>query len=160
MIFDSTIHNWNIYTSEFDKIIYGKEKLIFLMEDTNDNIFGGFINSKIDEYRYKENNQWKGKFIEDPNSFIFSMKNKGKSNEMIKMDIKKEENSKAFTLYKKNFFVLFAIGGGIDICIMKENYKNESSCMPQSFKYPMGKENMLTGENKFSVKRIIVIQME
>ena len=41
---------------------------------------------------------------------------------------------------------------------MKENLKNECYCIPKSFNYPTGKENILTGktgeENPFEVKRI------
>ena len=42
--------------------------------------------------------------------------------------------------------------------------KNECFCDPDVFDYPEGKENILIGKigenNKFTVKRIIVIQME
>ena len=55
MIFDSEIHNWSKNTSEFDRIIFGKEKLIFLIEDTENNLFGCYIDSKIDKYSYYEN---------------------------------------------------------------------------------------------------------
>ena len=123
MIFDSQIHDWDINTSEFDKIIFGKEKLIILIEDTNNNVFGCYINSKIDKYCY-ENDISKGERITDANSFIFSIKNNGRSNEMIKMEIKKEWSNWAFILFKKEWGLLFDIGGGHDICIMKENYKN------------------------------------
>ena len=89
-----------MYTSEFDSIIYGKEKLIFIIEDRENNVFGGYINAKIDKYLYYENNEWKGSKISDPNSFIFSLKNNGRSKEMIKIDIKKDQSNLAFTLYK------------------------------------------------------------
>ena len=65
ILFDSEIHDWEIGTSEFDLKIFGKEKLLFLIEDTENNLFGGFINSKIDNYIYYEQFKMKGKFITD-----------------------------------------------------------------------------------------------
>ena len=156
MIFDSSIHCWNENSSEFDSIIFNKEKLMFFIEDTNDNLFGCYINSKINRCKYK-----KGSGIRDENAFIFSIKNNGKSDEMIKMDIKKELSDSAFTLYTKESDKLFEIGRGCDICIKKENNKKLCFNIPQTFKYPEGKENILTGfKNPFEVKRIIVIQMK
>ena len=66
--------------------------------------------SKIDNYYCQENGEWKGQRITDPNAFIFSLRNNGRSEEMIKMNIKKEFSDWAFTLYNKEFEVLFSIG--------------------------------------------------
>ena len=44
----------------------------------------------------------------------------GRSDEMIKIPIKKEKSNHAFTLYKKEWGILFGIGLPHDICIMKE----------------------------------------
>ena len=114
IIFDSEIHYWERNTSEFDSKIFGKEKLLFLIEDTNNNLFGGFINSKIDKYIYYEQFKLKGKRIIDSNAFLFSINN----NETMK--IKKEWSGFAFKLYKKEENVLFGFGNGPDISIMKK----------------------------------------
>ena len=136
VIFDTSINDWDVFTSEFDRIIFGKEKLVFIIEDTENNVFGCYINSKIDKYQYLENNEVKGSPITDPKAFIFSMRNNGRSKEMIKIPIKKEDSNWAFILYKKEWGILFGIGRGHDICIMKENNKNQCYCVPLSFEYP------------------------
>ena len=47
IIFDSEYCNWNSVTSTFDKRIFKKECLLFLIE-TNDGIrFGGFVYQQI-----------------------------------------------------------------------------------------------------------------
>ena len=64
IIFDSRIFSWNRNESVFDKIIYGKDKLVFLMEDENDTTFGCYIHSPITQYAIEdENGNWKGKSI-------------------------------------------------------------------------------------------------
>ena len=47
VIFDSEINSWGRYHSDFDSIVFGKDKLIFLIEDEEGNVFGGYINSKM-----------------------------------------------------------------------------------------------------------------
>ena len=164
MIFDSEVNKWDMYTSEFDNIIYEKEKLMIIIQDTDKNIFGCYINAKIDKYKYLEKDEWMGERITDENSFIFSIINNKRSDKMIKMDIKKEESKFSFTLYEKECEILFTVGRGHDISIWKQNYKNQCWCEPESFNYPEGKENILVGKigmkKYFEVKRFVVIQME
>ena len=77
------------------------------------------------------------------------------------MKIKKEFKNSAFMLFQDDDKMLFQVGEG-DLFIPKQNYKHKSSINPHSFEYN-GNENILTGKigfkNKFTVKRIIVIQM-
>ena len=40
-IFDSDIHDWSEKTSEFNQKILNKSRLIFLIEDSENNLFGG-----------------------------------------------------------------------------------------------------------------------
>ena len=68
ILFDSDIDNWNQNTSVFDQRIINKEHIIIIIEDSNGNKFGGYVNSKIDEV-----NDW----INDPKSFLFSLESKG-----------------------------------------------------------------------------------
>ena len=46
-IFDSDVDDWSMKSSVFHKKIFGRENLLFLIEDDKDNVFGGFIKSKI-----------------------------------------------------------------------------------------------------------------
>ena len=62
ILFDTDKNDWYSGTSEFNEKIKNKEKLIISIEDTNDNIFGCFINDKISEKNY----------YLDKKSFIFS----------------------------------------------------------------------------------------
>ena len=56
VIFDSNEYNWERYSSQFDEIIFGKEKLVFLIEikvnETKGSIYGVVYN-KIDKYVYE-----------------------------------------------------------------------------------------------------------
>ena len=60
-------------------------------------------------YRYY-NYGWYGRMITDPNEFIFSLRNNGRSSEMIKIPIKKENSDWTFSLFKKEREILFRIG--------------------------------------------------
>ena len=60
------------------------------MEDTENNVFGGYINSRIDQYRWQEGDKWKGSNITDPHSFVFSLKSNGRLEEPMKFEIKSE----------------------------------------------------------------------
>ena len=145
----------------FDSIVIGKEKILILIEDENNNVFGCYINSKIDKNRNVENEFSKG--IEDPNCFIFSFRN----NEPTKYGLRKDrKDDTVFLLYEKKDERLFIVGER-DIFIRKSNRK--SFCCDDindcKFDY-QGKQKVLNGksgmktEDEFKVKRILVIQME
>ena len=92
VLFDSDKDDWNGTNSVFgDRIIF-KSNLIFVIEDTNGNKFGGYMFSSINLY-----NSW----IKDPNSFVFSLKSNGKFNEMKKFNIKSNSQN-AFCLDRKD----------------------------------------------------------
>ena len=59
IIFDSKIHNWKIGKSEFDKKIWNKENLVFLIETDKNILFGGFISSKIDKIYIEKPTEYK-----------------------------------------------------------------------------------------------------
>ena len=48
MLFDSDVCEWDIGSTEFFDSVFGKEKLVFLVEDNQGNTFGAFIQNKID----------------------------------------------------------------------------------------------------------------
>ena len=58
IIFDSDICDWNQCTSTFHQRIFNREQLVFIIEDEEGNVFGCFINAKIDKYKWKENGHW------------------------------------------------------------------------------------------------------
>ena len=50
VVFDSNKDDWSQHTSVFDSRVMNKSNLMFVIEDTNNNKFGGYINSTIDKY--------------------------------------------------------------------------------------------------------------
>ncbi|BFU19283.1 trichohyalin, putative [Entamoeba histolytica] len=149
ILFDSDIDNWNKNTSVFDQRIMNKEHIIIIIEDEDGNKFGGYIHSKIESAR-----EW----INDSQSFVFSLESKGRIEGMKKFDIKQPQY--AFILHNQSDNYLFGIG--YDIGVFKENNKTKSHCNQRSFKYE-GIKNALCGNkfpNRFTPKRIIVIEMK
>ena len=162
ILFDSEINDWQIESSQFDKRIYGKQNIIILMEDNEMNMFGCYINAKIDKYQYIENDEWKGGRITDKNAFIFSLKSNGRFTEPIAFDIFEQCSDWAFILFKSDLETLFSVGGGCDITIAKQNIANSCSCIQHSFNY-RNLQNVLVGktgdDNSFTIQRIRVLQM-
>ncbi|BFU18723.1 predicted protein [Entamoeba histolytica] len=150
ILFDSDIDDWNDNTTVFGERIMNKEHLIIMIEDEEGNKFGGYVNEKIDKV---------GCFINDSQSFVFSLESNGRLEGMKKFDINQPEY--AFHLYNQSDDCLFSYGDG-DIFVFKENNKTYSWCKQNSFEYE-GIENALCGKelpSRFTPKRIIVIQMK
>ncbi|EMS13692.1 hypothetical protein KM1_119010 [Entamoeba histolytica HM-3:IMSS] len=76
---------------------------------------------------------------------------------MMKFDIEQPEY--AFILYGQSRNSWLCKFGSNDIWVFKENNKGQSSCRQSSFEYK-GIENALCGGDKFTPKRIVVIQMK
>ncbi|BFU26143.1 trichohyalin, putative [Entamoeba histolytica] len=148
ILFDSDIDNWKVNTSVFGERIMNKEHIIIIIEDSRGNKFGGYVNCKIDKV-----DSW----INDSNSFLFSLESNGRMEGMKKFDIKESEY--AFKLYNQSDDCLFLFGLG-DFDVYKENNKTKSYCYQHSFSYE-GISNALCGkEYRFTTYRITVIQMK
>ncbi|BFU26603.1 trichohyalin, putative [Entamoeba histolytica] len=149
ILFDSDKDDWNKNTSVFGERIWKKENIIIIIEDSDGNKFGGYVNSKIDRVDF---------FIYDSKSFLFSLESNGRIEGMKKFDIKQPEY--AFKIYKQSDDYLFSFGWDIYVC--KENDKKYSYCDQSSFEYE-GISNALCGKEwpeYFTPKRIIVIEMK
>ncbi|BFU24979.1 predicted protein [Entamoeba histolytica] len=147
ILFDSDKDDWKQGTSVFDQRMMNKEHIIIIIEDEEGNKFGGYVNSKIDEVGY----------INDSQSFLFSLESNGRMKGMKKFDIKEQEY--AFCLWNQSDDWLFKFGFGNDIFVCKENDKTESFCDQNSFEYE-GIRNALCGKEDFTPKRIIAIEMK
>ena len=161
-IFDSDLHKWKRGNSEFDKIILNNEKLVFLIEDNHGNVFGGYVDAKIDGYQFCEHGEWKGSAIIDPKTFVFSLKSNGRLEGPMKFNIKSEDNDNAFQIFNQENEVLFSFGKK-DIVIKKENQRTTSYCEQFSFDYQGGQGVLVGREGEwypFLVKRIQVWRME
>ncbi|EMD45435.1 Hypothetical protein EHI5A_115730 [Entamoeba histolytica KU27] len=150
IIFDSNIDNWNRGKTLFGERIKNKEHLIFIVEDTEGNIFGGYVNEKIGTEEES--------YILDPNAFVFSLESKGRLKEMMKFDINEYHEAFYYDTQYYNF-ALFVFGTGRDISVCKEIYKTESYCSQWSFNYK-GISNPFCGKCRFIPQRIIVIEVE
>ncbi|BFU25260.1 trichohyalin, putative [Entamoeba histolytica] len=128
-----------------------KEHIIIIIEDEEENKFGGYVNEKIDKV---------DDFINDSKSFVFSLKSNGRMKGMKKFDIK--EPQYAFKVYNQlsNYLFIFGID---DIRVCKENNKTKSSCKQFSFEYK-GISNSLCGTGwfteYFTPKHFIVIEVK
>ena len=118
--------------------MFGREKLVFVIEDTENNLFGGYINAKIDKYHWKEGDEWKGLTITDPKSFIFSLKSNGRLTQPTKFNIKSQRRNNAFSLYKRHHEDLFALGD--DIVIKKSNDKEQCRYNGDGYEYSLFKK--------------------
>lgn len=150
IVFDSDKDDWNEHTSVFESKILQRNELIFLIEDTSSNMFGGYVRSTIDSSDGKT-------FIEDNHSFVFSLRSNGRLKEMKRFDIK--DKTHAFVLYKNKTMGLFGFGEGRDISVWKKSAAEKSYTTQKSFDY---EKNILalTGANNFTPKRIIVLQLK
>ena len=158
VLFDSTIHNWNINSSLFDQLVFGKEHLIFVIEDINNNCFGAYINSKIDKYQSTVSNNHNGNGITDNEAFVFSLDSLGRFIKPRKFDIHNEAEGSAFSLYDIDHQNLFTIGEG-DIVVKKQKYAKECSCKQVSFNYKEYNYVFVGQKMSFEVQRIRVFQM-
>ena len=98
ILFDSDIDNWSKNSSTFDSKIKGRKQLVFIVEDTEGNKFGGYIDAIIDKY-WDFDTQTR---ITDSKSFVFSLESNGRLNGMKKFNI--EYPQYAVGLYNKSDF--------------------------------------------------------
>ena len=157
LLFDSNCCDWKLNSSTFDKHVINKEKITLMIEDTNGNIFGVFIDEELNEI--EEN-------IVDKKSFVYSLKSNGRFDKPMKFNI--EKYNEGPYLYNEKSEWLISIGsdggnGGLDdITIMKQDCQNKkpgNGCVQQSYNYGDNK-NALCGSEHFDVKRFFVFQMK
>ena len=85
VLFDSDKDDWNSNTI-LNKRIMNKNQLVFVIEDEQNNKFGGYLNATI--YRTNCGNGWENSNILDSNAFVFSLKSNGRMNRMMKFEIR------------------------------------------------------------------------
>ena len=162
IIFDSKVDNWSKESNTLNDRIIGKSKLVFIIEDEDNEMFGYYLNSEVMNNR----NQWNET---DEKSFHFNLLSKNyRLPSPMKFEIIDTWNG-GYWLWDELSNRLISIG---DICIYKEYMKSLSRCFLRSeyrFNYH-GIPNALCGkttnylefkknENTFIPQRIVVIQM-
>ena len=78
--------------------IWNKSKICIVIENEEGEIFGCYINSKIDEVEED---------IKDENAFVFNLESNGRHEGPMKFDIKKEKCDEAFLFGLDHYGVLF-----------------------------------------------------
>ena len=155
LLFDSDKDDWSS-NIVFNQRIMNKNQLAFVVEDTNGNKFGGYLNATI--YRTNYGNGWENSNIPDSNAFLFSLKSNGRLNGMMKFEIK--DTSRTFLIRKDNYSNdLFLFGGNGDIDLNNQSSKKSSRCSQSSCFNYHGISNALCGGYNFTPKRFVVLQM-
>ena len=149
IVFDSDIDNWNS-GKEFSKYIIGKSNLLFMIDDMENNRFGGYISSQITKV---------DTYINDPNAFIFSLQSNKRLKEPTKFGINSPE--RAFISFTTHDRYIFAFGAGFDIKLDKKETSNMSNSNPMSYYFGPNKKALYGNiyPNRFTPKRWVIYQM-
>ena len=152
ILFDSYIDDWNYYSTTLNERIIGKNQLVFLIEEDDDEIFGYYLNSKVIE-SYDEEMET------DLESFHFNLQSNGRLQGPMMFEI--QDTRDGYELFIGDKPNLISLG---DIRLYK--YSGIGSyCVQNDWKFDYcGIENALCGKTigfklNFVPKRIIVIQM-
>ena len=150
VLFDSEKDNWED-PSVFKAKIDMKNKLIFLIEDENDEKFGFYLHSQM-------NTNCCGWNSVDTKSFQFNIQSMSmKRNKPMKYEIIFSCSTNG---YKFSHYMLIRIG---DIILMNKNEKENSYCIQSEdlFNYHYVDKALCGKTNKetFDPKRIVVFQM-
>ncbi|ELP86170.1 hypothetical protein EIN_328570 [Entamoeba invadens IP1] len=148
VLFDSITDDWSKNTSVFGDKINNKTNVLFLVEDDQNNKFGGVLYDEINI------DTW----IDTKTSFIFSLVRNGILNP-IKFDLQFGQN-RAFIVSVKDNHWLFVFGKNEardtrDICIKKKGISG-NKCSPTCYNAKIGD---LNDGNEFIPKRIRVFQL-
>ena len=150
IVFDSDKDNWDS-GKNFSNYIIDKSNLLFVIDDLENNRFGGYISSKITKPDI---------YIKDPHAFIFSLKSNNRLPGPTKFDIKYPDN--AFISITNHKRYIFAFGGGYDIKLDSKKTADQANSNPSSYDFG-NNQNALYGKiypNRFTPKRWIVYQMK
>jgi len=150
IVFDSDEDNWNS-GKEFSQYIIGKSNLLFMIDDDQNNRFGGYISSEITS---------SDKYINDPDAFIFSLRSNKRLSQPTQFKIKYPGD--AFISITTHDRYIFAFGGGYDIKLDSKKTSNYANSNPSSYDFS-GHEDALYGKiypYRFTPKRWVVYQMK
>ena len=158
IIFHSEFDNWTKDSSTLNDKIVGKKQLVFLIEDTNDELFGYYLDNVVII-------SYEGIITTNRDSFLFNLKSNGRLPRPMKFEIKDTVYG-GYHIYENNNKYDSLIGLG-DILLLNDNMKNFCCCWQHDdiFNYH-GIQNALCGIQLneqgfgyFTPKRFIVIEM-
>ena len=155
LLFDSNVHKWSINDSEFGEKVKNHKNVAVIIEDKENNIFGGYCSKVIGINKYHF----------DSNGFLFSIKRNGEET-LKKYPLK--DGYKDFKIFSDNSDLLFVFGAQDkdnscyfkDIVIQKKDSEKKNYCQQSSYEYN-GEENVFRNNSSlFNVERILVYEME
>ena len=148
ILFDSDVDNWNINESLLNERIIGKKQIAFIIEDSDNELFGYYLNSTVEE-KYTI-------LSTDKKSFHFNLESFGRLKYPTQFPI---QNIKlgGLKLFEKSHDSLITIG---DISLFKVHKKNWSSISQLDTNFDYHRLSLaLCGKQVFTPIKIIVIQM-
>ena len=161
VVFDTNNDNWAKDQTQISERIMGRKDLVFLIEDTDGERFGYYLNVEIEK-------QFKS-FRSNEKTFEFNLESHGRLKTPMKFEIR--DPKYGYQLFNKNNdYFLITLG---DIEIHKEACKHMSRCYQEDAKFNYKNcENALCGksiykdEKKrpcgkcFTPERIVIIQLK
>ena len=150
VVFDTKKDNWNKNTCTFNDKITNRGQMVFLVEDTENSKFGGYVEMNVGDA-----NDHRDRIVNDSNAFVFSLKLHGKS---TGKRFNLRMNDQPFAMRTSSNDTMFIFGNGCDIRVCKFGVLG-SYCSQSSYDYK-GMMNVLCGQRNFLPKRVVVIQMK
>ncbi|KAL7717095.1 hypothetical protein QTN25_005374 [Entamoeba marina] len=149
IIFDFKINGDN--KGVLSNKLMNKKNLYFISVDNQNNVFGGYVDTIINKV---------DTFTKEFNDFVFSLIRNKKLNN-VKYNIKKGEEGKAFHL-NSIFDYLYVFGrnnDGYDVVVSKIGHTSQYICKPVYYEYSGEQNSLLDNTNKFSIKQVLVLEM-
>ena len=140
VIFDSTKDDWSINRSNFEDKIKGRKQILFVINDSNGEKFGYYLNSFIiDDSVIRKHIPTNDK------SYEFNLQSNGRFKETMKFPIVNKR--KGYSLFDEDDKRLITIG---NIYLYKENYQHLSFCLNNEKNYDyQGISNAICGKTRF-----------
>ena len=160
VLFDSNKDNWEHEKCTFGEKVMNRSNMLFIVEDSAGEKFGGYINKKVDHYSTYSDGFEKNRSssLNDPKSFLFNIKSNGRLSKMMKFDIIK--SSDALRVYDKNEKEgdIFEFGWG-DFRVLKKHKASSCYCAKGTTYNYQGISSAMCGKRNFTAKRVIAIQL-
>ena len=166
VLYDTDINSNLIGNGELYEQLFNKQNILLLFEDSNGNLFGEYVHSKITKIERKSELFKNEATTKDPCSFVFTLRSRNRFNHPMKFDIKTDHREWTLYVRLRTLDTPLIIGRG-DITIARENTIERSFCRQVSFNY-FDFQNVFIGKisdrntrkQGFLLKRFQIIQMK
>ncbi|KAL7719161.1 TLDc domain-containing protein [Entamoeba marina] len=133
--------------------VFNKQNLYFISFDDSNNVFGGYVAQQINKT---------GGFINDPNSFVFSLLRNGVEKNKHYLIQPGKENEAFYLSNAGSMLYVFGKSGKYNNIRIHKIKTTESLCDPCYYQYNGEQKPLVDKEypNKFTTKRVVVLEME